>query len=793
MATTPTRRKKKQTNRRVSARGSARRGRSASRGKRRSAARRWRVRLLALGLLFLGIAGLYLFYLDYRVTSLFEGKRWAIPARVYGRPLELYPEAPVTPEQLVAELGRLGYTKVRHPRRVATWSRNRGRFLVRSRPFRFWDGEEPGRLLDLRFRGGTLKSVRDGRGKALALVRLEAPEIGSIYPAEREDRVLVSREQLPEQLILALLAVEDRAFYGHHGIDLKAVLRAVWANLRAGGVVQGGSTLTQQLVKNLYLTRERSLWRKLNEAAMALMLDAHYPKDEILTAYANEIYLGQDGGRAIHGFGLASRFYFNRPLQELDLPRLALLVGMVRGPSYYNPRRHPERARKRRDLVLSQMRQLDAITEAQYRQALASGLGVTRRGSLGSGGHPAFIELVRRQLRRDYREQDLTSEGLRIFTTLDPWVQQQAETALASRLKKLEQGHRLPSGKLEGAAVVADATSGELLAVVGGRRPGYAGFNRALDAVRPIGSLVKPVVYLAALMEPKQYTLVTRLKDRRIRIRGPGGQVWAPRNYDRKAHGAVPLYQALAHSYNLATVQLGMDLGLERVLERARALGLRRAIDPVPSLLLGAFALSPLEVTQLYQTLAGGGFYSPLRAIQEVQAADGRPLQRYPLTVRQAVSPGPVYLLNWNLQEVVRQGTGKGLSAFLPARLRLAGKTGTTDDLRDSWFAGFSGDRVAVVWVGRDDNRPAGLTGSQGALKVWGEMMKRLRPSALELVRPDDVEQVWIDPASGRRADRRCAGARRIPFIRGSAPVQRAACAAASPGGIIDNIKALFD
>jgi penicillin-binding protein 1B len=799
MARAPARpQKKKKSNKRSPSRSSGGKRSSGSRKSkrkpnRRPLRRRWLARLLALGLLFSLIAGLYLFYLDYRVTSLFEGKRWAVPARVYGRPMELYPGAPVTPEQLVAELDRLGYRKVRHPKQVATWSRNRSRFLVRSRPFRFWDTREPGHYLDLRFKGGQLNSVKNISGRDLPLVRLEAPEIGSIYPAESEDRVLVSRQDLPDLLVQALLSVEDRAFFSHHGIDLKAVLRAVWVNLRAGGVVQGGSTLTQQLVKNLYLTRERSLWRKLTEAAMALMLDAHYPKDEILTAYTNEIYLGQDGGRAIHGFGLASRFYFNRPLQELGLPRLALLVGIVRGPSYYNPRRHPKRARKRRDLVLTLMEQQGVITPAQRKSAAAAGLGVTRRGAIGSSNHPAFIELVRRQLRRDYREEDLTSEGLRIFTTLDPWVQQQAESALARRLKKLEKGHRLPAGKLEGAAVVADSVSGGLLALVGGRHAGYAGFNRALDAVRPIGSLIKPVVYLAALMEPEHYTLITRLKDQRIHIRGPDGKVWAPRNYDRKPHGRVPLHQALARSYNLATVQLGMDLGLERILELTRSLGVQRSIEPVPSLLLGAVALSPLEVAQLYQSFASGGFYSPLRAIQAVQAADGRPLQRYPLTVHQAVPSGPVYLLNHILQEVVRSGTGRGLSAFLPSKLELAGKTGTTDDLRDSWFAGFSGDRVGVVWVGRDDNKPAGLTGSQGALKVWGEMMERLRPVPLKLVRPDTVGEVWIDTATGLRADKGCKGARRYPFIRGSAPAKSSPCAAAAKENILDRIRRFFE
>ena len=757
--------------------------------------RRWPARLLALAFLFSLVAGVYLLFLDYQVKSRFEGKRWAVPARVYGRPMELYPGAAISIEQLVAELKRLGYRKARSAKQVASWSRNRDRVVVRSRSFQFWDGLEPGRVLDLRFKGAILDSLRDGRGRKLALARLEAPEIGSIYPTHNEDRVPVPRELLPELLVQGLLAVEDRDFYDHHGVSPKAILRASWVNLRAGGVVQGGSTLTQQLVKNLYLTRERSLGRKLNEAVMALILDARYPKDEILGAYANEIYLGQDGGRAIHGFGLASQFYFNRPLQELDLPRIALLVGMIKGPSYYNPRRHPQRAKRRRDLVLQSMQEQGVIDEIRLRQARSASLAVVKQGGGGSssGRYPAFIGLVRRQLRRDYREQDLSSEGLRIFTTLDPWIQGQVERALSGRLQRLEKQHRLATGRLQGAVVVAAAEGGEVLALAGGRKPRFAGFNRALDAVRPIGSLIKPVVYLAALMQPDRYSLISLLKDQPVSLKLPNGKRWRPENYSKKSHGEVPLHQALARSYNLATVHLGLDLGLSRVLELLRQLGVSRPLQAVPAMLLGSVSLSPLEVTQLYQTFASGGFYTPLRAIREVLSSSGEPLQRYPLSVHQAVPSGPVYLLNRNLQEVVRSGTGRGLARFLDSGLALAGKTGTTDNLRDSWFAGFSGDMVAVAWIGRDDNKPAGLTGAQGALQVWGDLMKRLQPAPLGLLKPDTVETVWIDPESGLRADERCAGARQFPFIRGYAPVTESTCVAAADGPIRNLFRSFFE
>ncbi|MGD8308279.1 MAG: transglycosylase domain-containing protein, partial [Chromatiales bacterium] len=338
----------------------------------------WTARLLALGLLLLVAGAVYMAHLDRQVRVKFEGKRWAVPARVYARALELYPMAEISTEQLARELARLGYRRTEHPDRPGEYSGYRGRFLVRTRGFTFWDGSEPARNLELRFDGGLLKGLKDGgTGEPLALVRLEPPMAGSIYPSHNEDRVLVRREDLPDTLVQALVAVEDRHFFDHHGVDPWAIGRALWANIRSGRVVQGGSTLTQQLVKNFYLTRERTLWRKLNEAAMAVLLELHYAKDEILEAYANEIFLGQDGSRAIHGLGLASQFYFNRPLEELDLSQQALLVALAKGPSYYDPRRHAERARERRDLVLREMAEQGFIDSGTARRAEGEPLGVT--------------------------------------------------------------------------------------------------------------------------------------------------------------------------------------------------------------------------------------------------------------------------------------------------------------------------------------------------------------------------------------------------------------------------------
>ncbi|MEJ2529356.1 MAG: penicillin-binding transpeptidase domain-containing protein, partial [Gammaproteobacteria bacterium] len=417
-----------------------------------------------------------------------------------------------------------------------------------------------------------------------------------------------------------------------------------------------------------------------------------------------------------------------------------------------------------------------------------AGLGVTVKGRNTRGRYHAFLDLVRRQLRRDYREEDLTSEGLRIFTTLDPWAQTQAEQAMSDRLNWLEQGYKMPRNRLEGAAVIADVDAGEVLALVGGRERDVAGFNRALDAIRPIGSLVKPAVYLTALMQPGNYNLMTPLDDSPYTIKEQNGKDWTPSNYDHQSHGEVPLHEALAKSYNQATVRLGMDLGLQKVAKTLKALGVNRPINIFPSMLLGSISLSPIEVTQVYQTLAAGGFRSPLRAIREVLTADGNTLQRYPLTVKQAVPAAPVYLLDWNLREVVEQGTARRLAKYMHSEQKIAGKTGTTNDLRDSWFAGFSADKVAVVWVGRDDNKSAGLTGSSGALEVWGDMMGRLPLASVDQVRPENVVQVLVDTENGLLADENCSAAKIYPFIMGSEPSESSPCVSGGFGRFLHRI-----
>jgi penicillin-binding protein 1B len=741
---------------------------------------RGRVVRLVMLLLLLGLSS-YIYYLDVTIREAFEGRKFALPARVYGRDLEVYPGLKLTRAQFVDELKSLDYHENPEPNEAATYKLTLNGVDFTTRNFVFSDGPQPSQHMDIEFADDKVESLQQigGINVDLPLLRMEPPVIGGIYPGHNEDRELVRLNQVPKLLTEALIATEDRKFYTHWGIDPRGIARALYHTV-TGQRIEGGSTITQQLVKNFFLSSERTLARKGTEVLMALLLEMHYSKDEILETYLNEVFLGQDANRAIHGFGLASYFYFDRPLDRLEPQQIAMLVGMVKGPTVYDPRRHPELALKRRNVVLQEMASQNVITQAQFVAARQKPLGVVQRAPAGTSPYPAFMQFVRRQLEQDYREEDLRSEGLRIFTTLDPFVQQQAEKALQSRLAALEKSRRIPANTLEGAVVVSSTQTGEIQAMVGGRDARYAGYNRAIDAQRPIGSLIKPIIYLSALEDPQHYTLITPLDDSPLLYKEQGAPDWKPHNYDMQFHGQVQLRTALANSYNVATARLGIDLGVQNILDKLPLYGIDRKPPPFASSLLGAIGLSPIEVSQLYQTFADGGFRTPLRAIRSILTADGKPLQRFPLNVEPVAPPGPVYLLTTAMQGVVREGTAQSLSYWLPADLNVAGKTGTTDDLRDSWFAGFTGDRVAVVWVGRDDNKPTGLTGSSGAMTVWGEMLKNIQPQPLDPVMPDDIEMVNVDPVSGLRYDEGCTAGVMLPFIKDSAPVEVSPCGATS-------------
>jgi len=729
--------------------------------------RLWRwLRWPLLGLAVLGTVALvatasYLMELDERITSTFEGRRWSVPAQVYAQPLELYPGAALTPQQLARELTRLGYQAGTRTARPGRYQRIGNRLHVHLRAFRFMERQRASQLVTFEFDapsgGSRLDAITDPSGRPIPLLRLEPAMIGSFFPSHGEDRLILEPQAVPRLLTDTLKAVEDQHFDEHAGFDLRGILRALWTNIRAGEVRQGGSTLTQQLVKSYYLDNRQTLGRKLRELAMAILLDWRFDKADLLNAYVNEIYLGQDGTRAVHGFGLGAQFYFNKPLQELSPAEIATLVAVIRGPSYYNPWRYPDRLLDRRTLVLDKMHRAGLIDEAALTIAAAQPLGIERGARQGGVYYPAFMDLVRRQLDEEYDAEALASEGLRIFTTLVPRTQDAVSTALAEGIAGLGEERGLAEDQLQGSVIVSASQTGDVEALAGSRAAADTGFNRALNARRPVGSLIKPVVYLTALERGRH--LASRIDDVPLSLPRPGQAPWQPTNFDGETHGSVPLIRALGDSLNLATVALGLEIGVEQVAARFEALTDRPPVNRYPSLLLGAEDMTPLAVAELYGVFASGGFRTPANAVVAVLDEAGRPVTRRQLSLEQRIDPAPAAAIGRALSAVMTHGTGRS-SRFSQAGV--AGKTGTSDDYRDSWFVGYDDRRLAVVWLGTDDNQTTRLTGAAGALRIWDALMADLGVQPLSPMAAGELAQV--DYQTGLAARPECAATVTIPL-----------------------------
>ncbi|CAM2894818.1 penicillin-binding protein 1B [Vibrio mytili] len=709
---------------------------------------------LAAVLLFVGI------YLDSVVKERFEGQLFELPTVVYARILNLSPGEDINIKELRNELDVLNYRKVSQPRYPGEYSSSATRIELIRRPFEFADGPEPDRHVMLHFSGDNLKRIQSLESKGdLGYLRLEPKMLGMLEKDQDEQRLFLRRDQFPEILVDALLATEDRDFYQHDGVSPLAIARAMVANIKAGRTVQGGSTLTQQLAKNIFLTRDKTLWRKIREAYLALILDYRYSKDRILEAYLNEVYLGQSGGEAIHGFGLASRYYFGQPIQELRIDQLAMLVGMVKGPSYYNPIRYPERTKTRRDLVLRLLMQQEMLTAQQYEQAVSRPLDTQSKPRIASR-QPAYFQQLSIELKDKVGERFKAESGLRVFTSLDPVSQSKMELAISKKIPELA---KRAGKELEAAAIAVDRHSGEIRAMVGGKRVGYEGFNRALNASRQIGSLVKPAIYLTALEHPEKYNLGTTLHDTPLSLKGSEGTVWTPRNYDRKYRGDVPLFLALAKSLNVPTVRLGMQLGIPQVSDTLSRLGINKdEIRPVPSMFLGSFSLTPFEVSQMYQTLTNSGKRATLTALRSVMDMQGNVLyQSLPRSSR-AVDEQAAWLTTYAMKQGVAQGTGRFLQSQF-AWAALAGKTGTSNDTRDSWFVGVDGREVTTIWLGRDDNKPTHLTGSSGALRVYAEYLNQRIPERLQLPWPREVTTLGFQKTNKGGLELNCRSEYKLP------------------------------
>ncbi|MFP9228613.1 bifunctional glycosyl transferase/transpeptidase [Pectobacterium cacticida] len=722
--------------------------------------RRWLGLMIKLFLIFAVAMAIYGVYLDSLIRSRIDGKVWQLPAAVYGRMVNLEPGMAYSQKEMISLLEGMQYRQVSRITRPGEFSVRGNSIDMLRRPFDFPDGKEGQIQARLTFVNDRLSQIKNmDNQRNFGFFRLDPRLITMMQSPNGEQRLFVPRNGFPDLLVDTLVATEDRHFYEHDGISLLSIGRAFLANITAGRAVQGGSTLTQQLVKNLFLTNERSLWRKANEAYMALIMDYRYSKDRILELYLNEVYLGQSGSDQIRGFPLASLYYFGRPVNELSLDQQALLVGMVKGASLYNPWRNPKITLERRNLVLRLLQNQQVIDEDLYNMLSARPLGVQPKGGVISP-QPAFMQLVRQELQQRLGDKVNDLSGVKIFTTLDPVSQDAAEKAVEVGIPALRAARNVSD--LEAAMVIVDRFSGEVRAMVGGAQTQYAGFNRALQARRPVGSLAKPPTYLTALSQPDKYRLNTLLADEPLSIKQPNGQLWQPKNYDRQFRGRVMLVDALAHSLNVPTVNLGMAVGLDQVSATLKRLGIpENVIEPVPAMLLGAISLTPMEVAQEYQTIASGGNRAPLSSLRSVIAEDGTVLyQSFPQAER-AVPAQAAYLTLYGMQQVVARGTSRSLAVKFP-NYHLAAKTGTTNDLRDSWFAGIDGKEVAIAWVGRDNNGPAKLTGANGALTIYRRYLENQTPLPLMLTPPEGITTMTVD-ASGNVICDGSSGGRVLP------------------------------
>jgi penicillin-binding protein 1B len=591
--------------------------------------------------------------------------------------------------------------------------------------------------------------------------------------------------EVPRSLVDAILATEDARFYQHWGIDVRALARALWTDLKEGEWVQGGSTITQQLVKNFYLSHERTFYRKAVEAIMAVMLEARYDKPEILEAYLNEIYLGQRGDMGVFGVGEASVLYFGKEVERLTLSESALLAGMIRSPRANNPQNSPERAQAARDRVLRRMATLQLIDADEAEAAMMEPV-TSRPKARQAVRAPYFADLVRDELERLYSRDVLTSEGLRVFTSLDVEAQRAAEESLVAGLTSLDRRWAKAPERVQGGVIVMQPQTGYVRALIGGRDYGDSQFNRMTQARRQPGSLFKPVAYLAALRTEgptgaPRYTPVSLVHDEPVTVATPSGP-WTPQNYDKRYHGAVTLRTALEYSFNAAAVQVAQDIGVDRIVETARLLGLTTPIPAVPSLVLGTSEVIPIELAGAFAVLANFGTRTEPLVIKAVVDRDGVVLTRKDIAVEQVIAPEEAYLVTSLLQGVIERGTGRGVRALGFTR-PVAGKTGTTSDFRDAWFVGYTPETLALVWVGFDHNRPLNLTGADAALPIWTEVMRRVTATepVRDFVPPPGVVLRKIDPATGLLSSRQCPDAITEAFLQGTEPT--VTCTAGKPPG----------
>jgi penicillin-binding protein 1B len=754
----------------------------------------------SLLLFILGGVGLVIYggYLSAGVEKRFSARRWSIPSTVYSDTTLLYPGQHMNPTLFNEKLVNLGYRRVNHlPAQKGEIRIGPDALDIFLNDLKTPWTQREGFLVQIGYsedRIGTI--IRMDSSTAMPILELEPEEIMQFFGPERERRQLISIEQVPDYLIRAVLAAEDHRFFQHHGIDFRSIFRALVANLRHGSIRQGGSTLTQQLAKNYFLTSARTITRKFKEIILSLIIELKYGKREILEIYLNEIYLGQKGSVAINGVGEAAYFYFGKPVTRLTLSEAAVIAGLIKAPNNYSPYRNIENCRNRRDAILQAMYRWSWVTEAALQTALKQPIKAV--GFIASHTKaPYFIDYLTEQLNTLYRPEDLSSLGLSIYTTLDTQVQRAAEKALEKGLTRLEKSNpalqrEAPAEKLQGAIVVMQPKTGHILALVGGRDYSVSQFNRITQARRQPGSAFKPIVYLSSLSQftptsllsndPKSYTV--------------NGKLWEPQNFETVTEYTVTLKDALTKSYNLATVDLAMQTGLERIVDTARRFHFSTPLKPYPSLALGAFEVIPIELTRAYCVFAAEGVQPFPLSLKGVADEHDKILEQQHLSIERLITPAEAFVMTSMLQSVVKEGTARSLQ-LRGVSWPVAGKTGTTNNFRDAWFVGYTPDILALVWVGFDNGDPTGATGAAAALPIWADLMNAIPQYRSEtgFKMPEGVEKIRVCSVTGRKAVAGCPDPVEVYFMAGHTP--DAECALHDKGGfarkIFKGVKELID
>jgi penicillin-binding protein 1B len=661
----------------------------------------------------------------------FEIRRLSLPTRIYTDYVPLKPGTIISPEDLIERLDRLGYRQQPALSQAGDYQVAKNIIGIWTRPFTHPTGKYASEPLKITFRGAQIESVVSARnGEIRENTAIEPELLTSILSEQLENRRPVTLDQVPKSLQDAVVVTEDVRFWHHPGVDPIGLFRALFRNIRAGGVTEGGSTLTQQLVKNYYLTGVKTYKRKVIEAFMSVILDAKYSKREILEAYLNDIYLGRNRSISILGVGEAARYYFGKPVSEITVPESALLAGIIKSPNNYSPFVRPDLAMQRRNTVLLLMLRNKKIDQPTYDKAMATPLPQRpNRQRSGLGSIPYYVDRVLQEMARDYGITDVKGRGLQIYTAIDLNAQDFAANTLEHGLAQLEKGHRnlrRANSPLQGAMIYADIPTGEIRALIGGRNYDINQFNRALNAKRQIGSLVKPFVYATAFepsLSSQNITPATLVSDQRFVLKRKFSADWSPHNYENRYHDTVTVREALEQSLNSASVRIGLACGLEPIIRTAHTLGVQSEMENNPAMLLGAVGIPPIEMADAYATIGRIGSRVPLHTIRFVTDDRGRVVSAGgDLQAVQVFPPRDMYMLVNVMKGVMDRGTAAGARS-MGFKLTAAGKTGTTNDKRDAWFIGFTPKQLTLTWLGFDDNVPIGLSGGEGAVPIWTRFM----------------------------------------------------------------------